>query len=686
MLHIGTLFIRDITMGGLGMRLVFWKRTSRCEILRARTAVALAVIFGALLFVSPFVNPCSAQSSASTDLPSETPATLTPATASFDYVKRDVMIPMRDGVRLHTVIVLPKGAKNAPMLLTRTPYSAKAQTSQAASAHLGPILYGYDNATEVIVEGGYIRVVQDVRGKYDSEGDYVMNRPLHGPLNPTPVDHSTDTYDTIDWLVKNVPESNGKVGILGISYDGFTTLMALVNPHPALKVAVPMNPMVDGWMGDDWFHNGAFRQQNMSYIYDQEATRDSREKWWTNHFDDYDVFMEAGSAGELGRSHGLEQVGFWRKLLEHPSYDSWWQEQAMDRILAAQPLKVPTMLVASLWDQEDIYGAPAVYKALKAKDANNDKLFLVLGPWHHGQEIEDASSLGAIKFNSDTGLYFRQEILRPFLDKYLKDEAPKADIAPVTAFETGTNTWRRLPAWPAGCASGCKIQPTPLYLSAGLKVSLTAPKSGDAAFDEYVSDPAKPVPFRARPIQPMGYSNGLTWPLWLVDDQREASGRADVLVFTSDVLKTPMKISGEPVANLVASTSGTDSDWVVKLIDVYPDEVAGDAAMGGYELMISADIFRGRYRESLENAKAIAAGQPLLYKFNLPTANHVFLPGHRIMVQIQSSWFPLYDRNPQTFVPNIFWAKPDDYRKATQRVYHAPGQESFIDLPLVVVR
>jgi uncharacterized protein len=656
------------------------ERTSWSVICRVRIAVVIAVIFGTLLFI----NPCSGQSSAPTDLPSETPATFTPATGSFDYVKRDVMIPMRDGVRLHTVIVIPKGAKNAPMLLTRTPYSAKAQTSQAASAHLGPILYGYDNATEVIVEGGYIRVVQDVRGKYDSEGDYVMNRPLHGPLNPTPVDHSTDTYDTIDWLVKNVPESNGKVGILGISYDGFTTLMALVNPHPALKVAVPMNPMVDGWMGDDWFHNGAFREQNMSYIYDQEATRDSKEKWWTDHFDDYDVFMEAGSAGELGRSHGLDQVGFWRKLLEHPSYDSWWQEQAMDRILAAQPLKVPTMLVASLWDQEDIYGAPAVYKALKAKDANNDKLFLVLGPWHHGQEIEDASSLGAIKFNSDTGLYFQQEILRPFLDKYLKDPAPNVDIAPVTAFETGTNTWRRLPAWPAGCASGCSIQPTHLYLSSGLKLSLTAPKSGETAFDEYISDPAKPVPFRARPIQPMGYSNGLTWPLWLVDDQREASGRPDVLVFTSDVLKNPMKISGEPVANLVASTSGTDSDWVVKLIDVYPDEVAGDAAMGGYELMISADIFRGRYRESLENAKAVAAGQPLLYKFNLPTANHVFLPGHRIMVQIQSSWFPLYDRNPQTFVPNIFWAKPDEYRKATQRVYHAPGEATFIDLPLVV--
>jgi uncharacterized protein len=659
----------------------FWscEKGSHSANFRLHNVVIIAAILGALWLV----QLSSAQTNPSADLPSETPAMFTPATSSFDYVKRDVMIPMRDGVKLHTLIVLPKGAHNAPMLLTRTPYSATAQTSQAASGHLGPILNGYDNATDVIVEGGYIRVVQDVRGKYGSEGDYVMNRPLHGPLNPTPVDHSTDTYDTIDWLVKNVPESNGKVGILGISYDGFTTLMALVNPHPALKVAVPMNPMVDGWMGDDWFHNGAFREQNMNYIYEQEATRSNEEKWWTNHFDDYDVFMEAVSAGELGRRHGLDQVGFWRKLLDHPSYDAWWQAQAMDRILAAQPLKVPTMLVDSLWDQEDIYGAPAVYKALKAKDASGDKLFLVLGPWHHGQEIGDGSSLGAIKFNSDTGLYFRREILRPFLDKYLKDGAPKADIAPVTAFETGTNSWRRLTTWPAGCASGCKLQTTPLYLEAGLKLSLTAPKSGDAAFDEYISDPAKPVPFRARPIQQIGYGNGMTWPEWLVDDQREASGRPDVVVFTSDVLTAPMKISGQPVANLVASTSGTDSDWVVKLIDVYPDEVAGDAAMGGYQLMISADIFRGRYRESLEAAKPIAAGQPLLYRFNLPTANHVFLAGHRIMVQIQSSWFPLYDRNPQTFVPNIFWAKQEDYLKAKQRVYHAPGLTSFIELPMV---
>jgi len=611
------------------------------------------------------------------------PAKVEPTNDGFDYVRRDVMIPMRDGVKLHTVILVPKGARRAPILLTRTPYDATELTSRTHSSHLGPSLWGYDNATEVIVEGGYIRVVQDVRGKYGSEGDYVMNRPLHGPQNPTPVDHATDTYDTIDWLVKNVPESNGKVGILGISYDGFLPLMALVNPHPALKVSVPMNPMVDGWMGDDWFHNGAFRQIGASYIYEQEADRKNDVHWWTSHFDDFDTFLQAGSAGELGKRRGLEQVGFWRKILAHPSYDAFWRDQAVDRILAAQPLKVPVMLVHSLWDQEDIYGAIAVYKAIEPKDTGNDKVFLVMGPWHHGQEIRDGSSLGALKFSSDTALYFRRQILRPFLDQYLKDGAPKADVAPVSAFETGTNQWRRLTAWPSGCASGCSVRPAPLYLNAGGRVSFDAPRAGDAAFDEYVSDPAKPVPFHARPIPPGSFDHGQGWREWLVTDQREASGRTDVVAFVSDVLDAPVKISGQPIANLLASTSGTDSDWVVKLIDVYPDEVAADPALGGYQLMVSADIFRGRYRESLETPKPIEADKALLYRFALPTANHVFLPGHRIMVQVQSSWFPLYDRNPQTFVPNIFWAKPGDYRKAVQRIYHAPGQASFIELPRV---
>jgi len=630
--------------------------------------------------------PSAAQSrppGAATQLPSETPAQFRATNDGFDFTRRDVMIPMRDGVRLHTVILVPKGASGAPILLTRTPYDANALTSHAQSAHLGPVLSGYDHATEVIVEGGYIRVVQDVRGKYGSEGDYVMNRPLRGPLNPTDMDHATDTYDTIDWLVKHVPESNGKIGVLGISYDGFLTLTALVNPHPALKVAVPMNPMVDGWMGDDWFHNGAFRQQMMPYVYSQEATRANSALWWSSHHDDYDMFMQAGSAGELGRRRGLEQVGFWRKLLEHPSYDAFWQAQALDKRLAAEPLNVPVMLVHSLWDQEDIYGAIAVYRAIEPKDASNDKVFLVMGPWHHGQEIDDGSSLGALRFESNTALAFRRDILRPFLDQYLKDGAPKADVAPVTAFETGTNTWRRLPAWPAGCPSGCTVAATALYLRPGLKLGFDAPSSSGTAFAEYVSDPAKPVPYRARPIRPVGYTGDMTWPRWLVDDQREASGRPDVVAFVSGVLTAPVKISGQPMANLIASTDGTDADWVVKLIDVYPDEVAGQPDMGGYQLMVSGDIFRGRYRESYETAKPIAPNEPLQYRFALPTANHVFLPGHRIMVQVQSSWFPLYDRNPQTFVPNIFLSRPEDYRRAVQRIYHAPGKASFIELPMV---
>jgi uncharacterized protein len=648
---------------------------------------ASAAVLLAALALPPAFRAAAQDKPQYPQYPSETPANFMPATTGFDYERREAMIPMRDGVRLHTVILVPKGAKNAPILLTRTPYSADQLTTNLSSSHLGPTLYGYDNATDVIVEDGYIRVVQDIRGKYGSEGDYVMNRPIHGPENPTPVDEATDTYDTIDWLVKNIPETNGKVGILGISYNGFLPLMALVHPHPALKVAVPMNPMVDGWMGDDWFHNGAFREQNMPYILEQEATRanDAKAKWWTSHYDDYDEYMSAGSAGEYGREHGLEQVGFWRRILEHPAYDSFWSDQAMDKVLAEdfkqEGIKVPFMLVHSLWDQEDIYGAVAVYKAVKPLDKDNDKVFLVLGPWHHGQEIEDADSLGAIRFGSDTGTWFRQNVLRPFLARYLKDDAPAAvsaaKVAPVTAFKTGINRWQTMNAWPVAPAM------KPLYLEAGFKLSFDSSAANAAAFDEYISDPAHPVPYRSRPSQPIGYTLPLTWPQWLADDQREASGRTDVLTYTSDVLTAPVHILGQPVANLIASTSGTDSDWVVKLIDVYPDQVADHPELGGYQLSVAMDIFRGRYRESFSSPKAIEPGKPLAYRFNLPPTDHVFLPGHRIMVQVQSSWFPLYDRNPQTFVPNIFWAKPEDYKKATQRVYHAPRMESAVELPVV---
>jgi putative CocE/NonD family hydrolase len=620
--------------------------------------------------------------SAQNPLPSETPAKFNQVRTSFDHDRREVMIAMRDGVKLHTVILVPKGARRAPILLTRTPYDANATTTYAQSSHLAPALNGYDNALDVIIPGGYIRVVQDVRGKYGSEGDYVMNRPLRGPLNPTQVDESTDTYDTIDWLVKNVPESNGKVGEIGISYDGFEPLMGIINSHPALKVAVPMNPMVDGWMGDDWFHNGAFRQQNMPYILEQEATRDNSAKWWTDHADDYDQYMSAGSAGELGRRHGLEQVGFWKKVLEHPSYDSWWQQQAMDKVLAAHPPTIPVMLVHSLWDAEDIYGALAVYRKLSTMSQVKDNLYLVLGPWHHGQGIENGSSLGAVDYDENTSRTFQRFILAPFLAHFLKDSAPPNPVAKVSAYLSGVGRWERLSTWPEGCEAKCIIESKPLYLQPGFAATFAAP-SREGGFDAYISDPAKPVPYRKRPIQSIGYDNEYRWPSWLVDDQREASGRTDVLSYQSEVLTESVHIAGQPIVNLIASTTGTDADWVVKVIDVYPDEVGSSPKMGGYQLAVSMDILRGRYRESFETAKAITPNTPLLYKFALPTANHVFQPGHRIMIQIQSSWFPLYDRNPQTFVPNIFWAKPSDYQKAEQRVFHEGSRATFVDLPIV---
>ncbi len=614
-------------------------------------------------------------------LPSETPDNFAPRVDTFDYAKREVMIPMRDGVKLKTVILIPRGASRAPILLTRTPYGASDRGAKNSSAHLTTVIDSTDVADDAVVNGGYIRVLQDVRGKHESEGDYVMTRPLHGPLNPTMVDHSTDTYDTIDWLVKNIPETNGKVGILGISYDGFTSLMALVHPHPALRAAVPINAMADGWMGDDWFHKGAFRQDSLTYIHDQEATRDSGLGWWSDHYDDYETWLAAGSAGEMARLHGLDQVGFATKVMQHPAYDAFWQDQAVDKILGTLGVTVPVMLVHSLWDQEDIYGNIAVWKALNAPHADTSNLFLVLGPWYHHQERLDGSHVGAIEFGSDTAAYFRLHILRPFLDHYLKDDAPPIGITPVTAFETGTNRWLSLSTWPAGCESECAIDHEKFYLQPGGRLGLTAPVG--AGFESYVSDPAKPVPYIPRPIHIGGETGETSWQTWLVSDQRDVASRTDVLSFSTPRLTEPVKISGEPIANLIASTTGTDGDFVVKLIDVYPDEVGRDPKMGGYQLMVAADILRGRYRNSFSEPTPIPAGKQQVFRFGLPTANHVFLPGHRIMVQVQSTLFPLYDRNPQTYVDNIFFAKPGDYQKATVRVFAATSAASFIDLPVV---
>ncbi len=584
------------------------------------------------------------------------------------------MIPMRDGVRLHTVIVVPKGAKDAPILLTRTPYNASKRAARTDSPHMLAILPQGD---DVFVAGGYIRVFQDVRGKYGSEGDYVMTRPVRGPLNKTSVDHVTDTYDTIDWLVKNIPESNGRVGMIGSSYEGFTVVMALLGAHPALKVAAPESPMVDGWMGDDWFHYGAFRQTNFDYFTSQTVRAGAGDDIARGDADDYDAFRRAGSAGDFARLHGLDQLPWNRKIMEHASYDDFWQGQALDKLVAQHPSAIPTMWLQGLWDQEDMWGAIHCYLALK-KAGQADHNYLVMGPWRHSQVNYEAYNLGPLKWDGDTAYQFRRDVLRPFFDQYLKPGAPKADTPPVFIYNTGENHWDRLKQWPLACDSGCSAPMKPLYLESGLGLGFDQPAAGAA--DSYVSDPAKPVPYIPRPVN---FRDAPRWQQWLVTDQRTVADRPDVLVYQTPVLTAPVRISGAPVADLFAATSGTDADWVVKLIDVFPDEVPSQPEMGGYQLPISMDVFRGRYRESFERPAAIPANQAERYRWVLPTANHVFLPGHRIMVQIQSSWFPLYDRNPQTFVPNIFFAKPADYVKATESVYHAPDMASAVWLPLV---
>ncbi|HLX43582.1 MAG TPA: CocE/NonD family hydrolase [Bryobacteraceae bacterium] len=604
------------------------------------------------------------------------PKAFTPPTTGHDYIKREVMIPMRDGVKLYTVIVVPKGAKDAPILLTRTPYNASQRAVRNDSPRMLALL---PLADEVFVEAGYIRVFQDVRGKYKSEGDYVMTRPVRGPLNPTVTDHVTDAYDTIDWLVKNTPESNGRVGMIGSSYEGFTVVMALLDPHPALKVAAPESPMVDGWMGDDWFHYGAFRQTNFDYVTFQTTQKATGEPVSRDAYDDYDAFRRAGSAGAYARMHGLDQLPWAQKMIEHPAYDAFWQGQALDKLVAEHPSRVPTMWLQGLWDQEDMWGAIHCYLALKAKQ-QVDHNYLVMGPWRHSQVGSDAYNLGPLKWDGDTALQFRRDVLKPFFDQYLKTDGRKVETPPVFIYNTGENHWDRLKAWPLACEQGCGAPLKPLYLERDFGLGFDKPADSAGAADSYVSDPAKPVPYLPRPVR---FADGDRWRTWLVADQRSVADRTDVLTYETPVLTKAVRIGGAPIADLFASTSGTDSDWVVKLIDVFPDEVPNQPEMGGYQLAISMDIFRGRYRESFEHPSAIPAGKPQRYRFVLPTANHIFLPGHRIMVQIQSSWFPLYDRNPQTFVPNIFMAAPSDYKKATQTVLRSSGEASAVWLPVV---
>ena len=604
---------------------------------------------------------------------SDVPKQFTVRELPQNFIRREAMIPMRDGIKLRTVLYLPKGARGAPMMLERTPYNVDIF---APRVEAGPLF-----------RAGYILVFQDTRGKYGSEGDYVVTRPVRGPLNPTTTDHSTDTWDTIDWLVKHVPESNGRVGMIGSSYDGFTVVMGLLDPHPALRAAVPQGPVLDGWMGDDWFHYGAFRNLMLGYMHEQTAQRGAGEITPSDTYDQYEEFRRAGSTGDYIRAHGLDQLPWVARTLEHPAYDENWQGLAVGPILAARPSNVPTLWTQGLWDQEDMYGANHAWRGLKAAghESNN---WLVLGPWNHVQVAAGGTSLGPMQWQTNTSVEYQRDILLPFLNQYLRD-GPPAKLSRVTVYNSGEKRWEHFATWPTACDKGCLTALTPLYMGAGSSLTFDAP-TGDAAGDTYTSDPANPVPFLPRPvIDPFrGLSGGAlnfyqTWATWLVHDQRFVDGRPDVLTYETPVLTQPVRVQGVPVADIRASTTGTDGDFVVKLIDVYPALDAVDPLVSGYQMPIALDIFRGRYRDSFSHPTAIPANQPARIRFELPNVNHVFQPGHRIMVQIQSSLFPLYDRNPQTFVPNIFNATRADYRKADITILRSKDQPSAVLLPVI---
>jgi putative CocE/NonD family hydrolase len=633
-----------------------------------KSRIVIAVLF-ACLAPPAFL----AQTNDMVQTGSDIPAKWQKPETDYDYVKREDMIPMRDGVKLHTVILVPKGAHDLPMLLERTPYNAEFFSSHD-SPHLRDTLW---SANREWVDDGYIFVYQDIRGKYGSEGAYVMTRPPMGPLNPSKTDDTTDAWDTIDWLIKNVPESNKRVGMIGSSYDGWTVTMALLDPHPALKVAAPESPMIDGWMGDDWFHYGAFRQVNLDYFTGQSSKTGSGASVPRWGADDYQNFLDAVSAGNWANKNGFEQLPFWNRLSSHPAYDAFWQGQALDAMVAAHPASIPTVWLQGLWDQEDMYGAIHAWEALKAKGmaANNH---LVMGPWCHSQVNRAAENLGPLKWKGDTAADFRKNVLIPFFDTYLKDEKPAESLPPVLIYNPAENHWDKFADWPGVNEQ----QLIPLYLEAnnGLSFQPAAAGSAAAGEDSYDSDPAKPVPFI---VQPVTFDDHARWTTWLVQDQRFVSTRPDVLSYQTPVLTQPVRVEGAPLADIFAKTTGTDGDFVVKIIDVYPPTYAEQPEMGGYQLPVSMDIFRGRYRKSFAEPSAIPAGEVQEYKFRLPTMNYVFKPGHRIMVQIQSSWFPLYDRNPQTYVKNIFFAQPSDFRKATVSIERGSSGASAVLLPVV---
>jgi uncharacterized protein len=585
------------------------------------------------------------------------------AQTRVSYTRHEAMIPMRDGINLFTVYFTPDNISTpVPILIQRTPYGSQDMQNPNNNSYLK------DMAAE-----GYIFVTQDIRGRYRSEGQFEMNRPVLD--KPNTVDESTDTYDAVEWMIHNIPSNNGKVGQLGISYPGWTTLAAASRPHPAMKAASEQATMSDLFLGDDFHHNGAFR---LSYAFDyafmEEASKTDT-LFPFDHYDQYEWFLKMGPLSNANDKYFHNSLPSWNAFMEHPDYDAYWQYKSPLRYVDYP--RIPMLHVGGVWDQEDMMGPQLMYKKMEKLDSNN-RNFICIGPWNHGQWAGgNVTHLGAYEMGSNTAAYFQKNIQKKWFDYYLKGIGD-GNFAEATIFQTGSNEWKTYSTWPPKETTNNK-----LYISDNGGVSFTKPATTSAAaFDSYVSDPKKPVPYRARPIE-QTYGPGSHWYNWHVADQRFVDGRPDVLTWKSEALTNDVTVTGNIIAHLFASTTGSDADWVVKLIDVYPDQDAASPTMSGYELMIANEVFRGRYRTSFQKPAAITPNKVEEYTIDLHQANHIFLKGHRIMVQVQSSWFPIIDMNPQKFVPSIYKAKAGDYQKATQKIYRNNQFATYIEFPQI---
>ena len=583
-----------------------------------------------------------------------------------EYQRSEIMIPMRDGVKLHAVILKPADiAAPLPFLIQRTPYGVDG-TNQAS----------FDYSRPELARDGYIFVNEDIRGRYKSKGKFVMSRPLADHRDPKAIDESTDAYDTVAWLLQNVPENNGRAGFIGTSYPGFLAMVAGIAPHPAVKAISPQAPMIDVWVGDDFFHNGAFRQTySYDYVRGMESSREDTAVEYGKDKDGkprdgFDFFLERGSFAEDVKRSGAKLLPTWKLFLEHPAYDSAWSSRGVENALNA--VAVPTLTVGGTYDQEDMWGPQEEYSRLEPHDTGHQN-FLILGPWRHGSWASSMRHLGNLDYTEPIGKEYRARIEAKFFAHYLKDERG-FDLEDTASFQTGSNTWKRYAHFPPK-----ESQPTSLHLEGGGLLSWS--DSTAEAKTTYASDPANPIPYRHRPIQPT-YGEGSRWYNWLTEDQRFVTGRKDLAVWKLPVLKKDLIVTGEVVADIYAATTGTDNDLVVKLIDEYPGD-APDPKMRGYQLMTNEEIFRGRYLESFDKPAPLRSGSVHEYKFSLHDVDHVFKAGHTVMVEIQSTWFPLYDRNPQRFVPNIMTAKPEDYQPATITIFSGPEHDSTLQLPLM---